>query len=246
MRKKTILSLLLSSALFSVSLFAVDQKEVISYTAQKHKADFVKQEQKVKDELTIEYEKMDKLAQLLEKDKMKNDVDLKVTKTIVTVNTWSNKFMKNYNPTDAELQNLYKTLKPKSVAKYNLRNILVTYEKNADTIIKSLNEIKDPKAQLTSFLKYVKDSSRDTASKEKDGLSGFLDANKLNPDILRALKDKKEGDIVKVNIKGLGTQIILIDKYVPEKDATFEESKQLLINNAKKQALIKELDSLLK
>lgn len=243
---KKFLSVSLCCTLFSVSLLAVDQKEVISYTAQKHKASFEKQEQKVKDELTVEYEKMDKLAQLLEKDKMKNDVDLKVTKTIVTVNAWSNKFMKNYNPTDAELQNLYKTLKPKAVAKYNLRNILVTYEKSADTIIKSLNEIKDSKAQLASFVKYVKDSSKDTASKEKDGLSGFLDANKLNPDIAAALKDKKEGDIVKVNIKGLGTQIILIDKYVPEKDATFEESKELLINNAKKQALIKELDSLLK
>lgn len=246
MRKKTILSLLLSSALFSVSLFAVDQKEVISYTAQKHKASFEKQEQKVKDELTKEYEKMDKLAQVLEKDKMKNDTDFKVTKTMAIIGIWSNRFMQNYNPTDAELQTLYVTLKPKAVAKYNLRNILVTHEKNADTIIKALNDIKDPKAQLASFIKYVKDSSKDNTSKEKDGLSGILDANKINPAILSILKDKKEGDIVKINLKDIGTQIILIDKYIPEKDATFAESKELLIKNAKKQALIKEIDTLLK
>ena len=245
MRKKTI-SLLLCSTLFSVSLFAVDQKELASYTAQKHKASFEKQEQKIKDEITKEYEKMNKLAQILEKDKMKNDVDYKVTKTMAMVGIWSNKFMKDYNPTDSELQALYLLLKPKAVSKYNLRNILVSHEKNADSIIKSLNEIKEPKAQLTSFIKNVKENSKDTKSKEKDGLSGLIDSNKLNPDIIAALKDKKEGDIVKVNIKGVGTQIILIDKYVPQKDATFEESKNVLIQSAKRNALNKEIELLLK
>lgn len=245
MIKKT-MSVIVCSTLFSISLFAVDQNELMSYTALKHKASFEKQEQKVKDELIKEYEKMDKLASILEKDKMKNDVDLRVTKKMATVNTWSNKFMKDYNPTDSELQALYILLKPKASAKYNLRNILVTHEKNADSIIKSLNDIKDPKAQLASFIKNVKESSKDIKSKEKDGLSGLIDSNKINPDILAALKDKKEGEIVKINIKEVGTQIILIDKYVPEKDATFEESKELLVNNAKKIALKKEIDSLLK
>ena len=39
---------------------------------------------------------------------------------------------------------------------------------------------------------------------------------------------------------------ILIEKYLPEKDATFEEAKGALINLAKRKALVKEIELLLK
>lgn len=242
---KKIIALSLISFLFSTYSFA-EQEDVISYTTQKHKADFNKQEEKVKNGLIKEYKNTEKLAQILENGKMKDDNDLKVAKNILTVDIWSNKFLNTYQPTQEELQELFIVEKPRVVAKYELRNMLVTYEENANKIINSLMNAKTFKEKQDSFIKYVKTVSNDLASKQKDGLINLVDENKLNLEIKNALKDKKEGDIVKVNLKDVGTQIILIEKYIPEKEATFEEAKEALVNLAKKKALVKEIDLLLK
>ena len=243
MRK--IITLSLGSSLFCVNLFA-QQGEVTSYTAQKHKVDFNKQESKTKESLEKEYQRTEKLAQILENGKMKNDIDLKVAKDIVTIDIWSNKFLNSYQPSQTELQELFKAEKPRVVAKYELRNILVTYEENANKIMNTLINSKTFKDKQETFIKYVKSVSNDLASKQKDGLIDLVDVNKLNAEIKVALKDKKEGDIVKVSLKDVGTQIILIEKYLPEKDATFEEAKGALINLAKRKALVKEIELLLK
>ena len=156
------------------------------------------------------------------------------------------KFLRSYVPTDTELKELYKAEKPRIVAKYELRNILVTYEENADKIIAALNRLKNKKDKQESFIKYVKSVSNDLASKQKDGLTDLVDVNKLNIEIITALKDKNEGDIIKVNLKDVGTQIIFIEKFIPEKDASYIESEEALINLAKRKALVKEMDLLLK
>ena len=242
---KKFTALFLCSVLFNISLFS-DEKEVASYTAQKHKVDFYKQEAKVKEALTKEYDTVVKLSQNLEKDIMKNDINLRTAKNILTVDIWSEKFLRSYVPTDTELKELYKAEKPRIVAKYELRNILVTYEENADKIIAALNRLKNKKDKQESFIKYVKSVSNDLASKQKDGLTDLVDVNKLNIEIITALKDKNEGDIIKVNLKDVGTQIIFIEKFIPEKDASYIESEEALINLAKRKALAKEMDLLLK
>ena len=242
---KKFTALFLCSVLFNISLFS-DEKEVASYTAQKHKVDFYKQEAKVKEALMKEYDTVVKLSQNLEKDIMKNDINLRTAKNILTVDIWSEKFLRSYVPTDTELKELYKAEKPRIVAKYELRNILVTYEENADKIIAALNRLKNKKDKQESFIKYVKSVSNDLASKQKDGLTDLVDVNKLNIEIITALKDKNEGDIIKVNLKDVGTQIIFIEKFIPEKDASYIESEEALINLAKRKALAKEMDLLLK
>ena len=242
---KKFTALFLCSILFNINLFS-DEKEVASYTAQKHKVDFYKQEAKVKEALTKEYDTVVKLSQNLEKDIMKNDINLRTAKNILTVDIWSEKFLRSYVPTDTELKELYKAEKPRIVAKYELRNILVTYEENADKIIAALNRLKNKKDKQESFIKYVKSVSNDLASKQKDGLTDLVDVNKLNIEIITALKDKNEGDIIKVNLKDVGTQIIFIEKFIPEKDASYIESEEALINLAKRKALVKEMDLLLK
>ena len=242
---KKFTALFLCSILFNINLFS-DEKEVASYTAQKHKVDFYKQEAKVKEALTKEYDTVVKLSQNLEKDIMKNDINLRTAKNILTVDIWSEKFLRSYVPTDTELKELYKAEKPRIVAKYELRNILVTYEENADKIIAALNKSKNQKDKQESFIKYVKSVSNDLASKQKDGLTDLVDVNKLNIEIKTALKDKNEGDIIKVNLKDVGTQIIFIEKFIPEKDASYVESEEALINLAKRKALAKEMDLLLK
>ena len=219
------------------------ENEVISYSTLKYKIDFDKQNSQLKDSLNQEYSRVKKIAQILESNIMKNDIDLEVAKNLATVDIWTNKFMQNYKPTNSELLELYKLEKPRVVAKYELRNILVTYEENADRIINMLNSTQNKKE---TFIKYVRSVSNDVASKQNNGLTELVDENKLNPQIKEALKGKKEEDIVKINLKDLGTQIILIEKYIPEKDATFDEAKEALSNLAKRKALTKEIELLLK
>ena len=59
------------------------------------------------------------------------------------------------------------------------------------------------------------------------------------------LKGKKGGDLVKINIPQIGWQVLLIEEYQPEKTATFEESKPLLISKIRQETLKKEIDKLL-
>jgi hypothetical protein len=232
----------LFSTFICINLNAAEN-EVISYSALKYKIDFDKQDSQLKDSLNQEYSRVKKIALTLESNIMKNDIDLEVAKNVATVDIWTNKFIQNYKPTDVELKELYKLEKPRVVAKYELRNILVAYEENADRIINMLNSTQNKKE---TFIKYVRSVSNDLASKQNNGLTELVDENKLNPQIKEALKAKKEGDIVKINLKDIGTQIILIEKYIPEKDATFDEAKEALENLAKRKALTKEIESLLK
>lgn len=231
-------------ALFCLNLYA-NQNEITSYSILKYQLDFDKQSPKLKESISTEYLKVKQIAQILE-EKMKNDIDLEVAKNIATVDIWTNKFMQNYKPTQTELNELFKDEKPRTVAKYELRNILVSYENNADRIISMLNETKNKQEKKESFIKYVRSVSNDVASKQNNGLTALVDENKLNPQIKEALKGKKEGDIVKVNLKDIGTQILYIEKFIPEKSASFEESKDALINLAKRKALTKEIELLLK
>ncbi len=237
-----IIVIFLFSTFICINLNA-GENEVISYSTLKYKIDFDKQNSQLKDSLNQEYNRVKKIAQILESNIMKNDIDLEVAKNLATVDIWTNKFMQNYKPTNSELLELYKLEKPRVVAKYELRNILVTYEENADRIINMLNSTQNKKE---TFIKYVRSVSNDVASKQNNGLTELVDENKLNPQIKEALKGKKEEDIVKINLKDLGTQIILIEKYIPEKDATFDEAKEALSNLAKRKALTKEIELLLK
>lgn len=220
--------------------------EVASFAAIKYKADFTKQDHKTQQGIVNEYSRLKKIAKTLEATSLKGDSDFEVAKNLLLIDIWSKKFIQSYNPTEEELKKLYVEQKPSVVAKYELRNILVSYEKNADMILEKLNQIQNPKEKKESFIKYVKSVSNDNVSKNNQGLSPLVDINRLNPQIREALVDKKEGDIIKVNVKDLGTQILYIEKYIPQKEATFEESKEALKELAKKAALNSQIELLSK
>ncbi|QEZ89453.1 hypothetical protein ACIB15232_1351 [Aliarcobacter cibarius] len=220
--------------------------EITSFTAIKYKADFSKQDHKTQQAIVNEYSKLKKMAKTVEATSLKGDSDFEVAKNLLLIDIWSKKFIQSYNPSEDELKKLYIEQKPSVVAKYELRNILVSYEKNADMILDKLNQIQNPKEKKNSFIKYVKSVSNDNTSKNNDGLSPLVDENRLNHEIREALKDKKVGDILKVNIKDLGTQIIYLEKYIPQKEATFEESKDALRELAKKLALNSQIELLSK
>ena len=220
--------------------------ELSSFTVIKYKADFAAQDHKTQQGIVNEYSRLKKIAKTVEATILKGDSDFEVAKNLLLIDIWSKKFIQSYNPTEEELKKLYLEQKPSVVAKYELRNILVSYEKNADMILEKLNQIQNPKEKKESFIKYVKSVSNDNVSKNNQGLSPLVDINRLNPQIREALVDKKEGDIIKVNVKDLGTQILYIEKYIPQKEATFEESKEALKELAKKAALNSQIELLSK
>lgn len=220
--------------------------EINSYVASKYGADFEAQDHQTKQKLLNEYNSIKTMAKTIETGVLKNDGDYFVAKNLLIIDIWKKKFIATYKPTNEELQELYKEQNPILLPKYELRNILVNYEKNADMILSKLDLVKDNKAKKDSFIKFVRSVSNDTASKNSDGLLPLTDENRLNPQIKEALQGKKEGDVFKVNMQELGTQIIYIEKIVPSRQATFEESQDALINLAKQNSLNKEINKFFK
>lgn len=240
MGKNILKGSLVLSALLLFTPYAFANDELKSFAKIKYKTEYSSLNDEQKKKLSSEYENLKKLSTKLQENEMKNNSDLKIATSISTIQIWSNEFLKNYKPTDAELKALFESQKPIVNAKYTLRNILVNDEATADKLVKSL-AIKDKQKQKDAFIKAVKQESKDSITLKNDGLIKELSANKLNPDVKKALEGKKIQDIVKVNLKNQGWQILLIEDFKPQKNATFEESKELLTKLAKKQALNKEI-----
>lgn len=240
--KKIALSLIVP---FLIGLNANDisQNEISTFVAQKYKMDYNSQTQENKEKMKKEYENVTKVVNLIAKE-VKNDDDLKATINLITFSTWAKKYMQNLKINDETLKKLYKNQKPKTVASYNLYNILLSDKKKADEIIIKLEKVsKDDR--LKEFKKQVKDNSEDFISNKKEGNIGWLKLQQIDKNIQESIKDKKTNDLLLVNVGKVGWQIILIADYKAEKDATFEESKEFLINLAKKEELIKKIDTLL-
>jgi len=239
------LSLLVASLLLTSNLLAdditVNQAEVISYSAQKHRVDFNAQTDKSKADIIKEYSQSAKLANSALVD-LKDDVDFKVATQIVALEIWAQKFMVTINPSDDELKKLYATEKPKVNARVNLRNILLKDETTADKLLKTLNTIKDKTKKLEKFKELVKSESLDITTKSKEGAIGFVDEGKLDKSIQELLKGKNSGDIVKFNIPNMGWQLFFVEEYQPSRDATLEESKQFLVNALRQKALGEQID----
>jgi len=238
-------SLLAASLLLSSNLLAeditVNQAEVISYSAQKHRVDFNAQTDKSKADIIKEYSQSAKLANSALVD-LKDDVDFKVATQIVALEIWAQKFMVTINPSDDELKKLYELEKPKINARVNLRNILLKDETTADKLLKTLSTIKDKTKKLEKFKELVKSDSLDITTKSKEGAIGFVDEGKLDKSIQELLKGRNSGDIVKFNIPNIGWQLFLVEEYQKAREATLDEAKQLLTNALRQKALGTEID----
>ena len=241
--KKIALSLVIP---FLMGLNAVDisSNELVSYTAQKYKADYNAQSQENKDKIKKEYEDTIKLVNQVSKE-VKDETDYKVAMNIITVNAWTQKYAKNLNISEQTLKELYAKEKPKTVPTYNLYNILVSDKKKADDIFASIEKLPKEK-RLEEFKKQVKLNSQDFISNKKEGSMGWVEIQQLDKNTQEKIKDKKINDLVLSNVENIGYQITLINDFKPIRDVSFEESKEFLTNLAKQQELIKKIDTLLK
>lgn len=235
------LSLIASVALCNVNQ---DNQELVSFTAQKHRVDFNAQTQKSKSDITAEYTKISKIYDAITPS-IKDDVDIKVAMKMLSIDIWANKYMVSINPSDDEIKKVYEAQSPKVSAKYNLRNILVSDEKEADKLLKAITSNKDKTKKLSQFKQFAKEHSIDLNTKNKEGQIGFVDSNKLDKLIQEALKDKKADDIVKLNIANIGTQLIYVEEYQSERKASIEEAKSILISIIRQERLKTKIDEMI-
>lgn len=245
-KKNFFLTVLFLTSVAGKQCAFAEQTEVESFTAQRYHVKFSAQQPQVKEKLAEEYAQMVKLAELLKKSDLKDNVDYKVASNITAVNLWANTYMENIIISDGDLKKLYELKKPIIEAKYNFRNILIPKESSADKIIGVVSPYKTISNKLEVFCKYVQTASRDTISKQNSGLLGWFDYNNLDPKIQTALKGKTVGDMIKIDAGDKGWQVFFIEGYQAQKLATFEEAKPALVQIAQKEALAREIDKQLK
>jgi hypothetical protein len=240
--KKIALSLILP---FLLNAADISQAELVSFTAQKYKADYNAQTQENKDNLKKEYQDTQKLLNAISNN-VKDDADYKVAKTLLAINVWSQKYAKNIKVSDATLKELYAKEKPKTVPTYNLYNILVSDKKKADEILSNLEKITDKTARLNEFKKQVTLNSQDFISSKKEGSVGWIEVQKLDKNVQEQIKDKKVNDIFLTQVENIGYQIILIDDFKPIREVSFDEAREFLTNLARQQEVIKKIESLIR
>lgn len=244
MKKIVLLPLFIGILAFGENTTQLNLQEVASFALQKHRVDFNAQTDKSKQDIVNEYLQVVKISDAIS-NSIKDDVDYKVASKLVALDIWAQKYMLTINPSDEELKKLYDTQQPKVSPRYKLSNILFKDEASADKSLKTLQSIKDKEKKLSKFKELVKTESNDFISKKSDGSIGYIDANKLDVSIQDALKDKKAGDVVKVNVPNIGWQILLVEEYQEQRAASMEEAKQFLVNLARQEALKVEINQLL-
>lgn len=229
---------------FTLSLYAQDNKEINIYTAFKYKADYNKLSNKQKVAIDKEYNELKKLSKKVYKN-IENSSYYNVKKNLLILETWSSLFMNKYNPSENELKEIYKNNEFKKNPKFKLKTLTLTDEKRALSIETQLKNKKSKDARAKLFNIFVKKDSIDTKTKDINGDLGWIDFEKINPNLKSQLIKLNTNDFFKINNKN-NIQFFYVEDKVDIRKATFEESKLLLIEIAKKQALKKEIDKLVK
>lgn len=235
----------LLSVVVCASLLYANDAELVSYTAQKHRAEYDKQDDKVKAQIKEEYEKIQKIAKKIGSE-VENEPDYKVIQNLAKIDLWTRKYVSTLKFSDEELKEIYKQADPKTVEKYKLNNILVKDEQSADKIVKQIQEIKENGKKLAKVQEIASKESLDFISNKKNGSLGWVEITKLEKSIQDAIKTKKANDVFKVNVPNIGWQVLYIEEFTGITQVPFENAKEVLTQIARQQAVMKKIDELLK
>jgi hypothetical protein len=243
---KKLLGLSLFAAL-SLNAFAEDvsQAELQSFAAQKFHVDYNAQTDKSKADIANEFVQNAKLGDALQSGAMKDDIDLKIASRQAAIEIWAQKFLASAKVDEATVKALYDKYQPKTAPAYKLRNILVSSEAKADTLLKTLSKIKEPSKRLAKFKELVKSDSQDIQTRKNEGSIDWIDLNKLDASVQVALKEKKNNDLTKVEVKNIGWQVLLVEDNKPEHKASYEEAAPELTMIAKRELLNQEIKKIL-
>ncbi len=252
MKFKTNKGLLITICMVASMMLSLNAQETIngaklqSFTAQKHRVDFNAQTESSKNDILDDYVKTIKLSDKILEGTLKNDPDFEIANRLLAINIWAQKVIKDTKISDRKLRNLYKKHAPMIEARYELRNILLKSETEANKIEKTLKKITNKNKRLEKFKQLVESSSEDFITRKNDGQFEWIDENKLTPTMRDALKGKKSNEIIKVYVENIGWQVLLLEDFQASKKATLEESKAVLTNLAKQEILSKKIKEMLK
>lgn len=236
-----------TAALFlsaSLQAHTIAPDEIKQFAAQALHIDMDTASDEVKKKITAEYTQRVKLAEILV-GQLKNDPEFIRFNEAYALELWSKRVAATINPTDEELQKLFKDAKDLKVApSYKLRHIVVKQETLADDLIKQLQgKTGEDRNQLFNSLAAA--NSEDQNTKQKGGSIGWVDSSALPPVILTMLQEKEAGNLIKVPLGKDIWDVILLDEIKPERSATFEESKSYLVTLMRQQGVENEAKKIL-
>jgi hypothetical protein len=224
----------------------ISKQEIQSFAFQKYKVDFTKLDKEKKQRIVNEYLYLSKLSRKLLAKGMKQDPDLNVAMKLLTVSTWERKAFRGMSVSEENLKKMYDKLKPTIADRYRMSNILVKTKEEATVIEAKLSKISDTLEKQMAFTKYVASDSLDERSKAKKGDLGWMDMKEVSQPMKAQFQDKKVNDILMLEAKNSGWHVIRITDYKKGHAATFEESKQTLEQMAKRDALNRKMQALVK
>jgi parvulin-like peptidyl-prolyl isomerase len=240
---KTVISISLMLSLNAEE--TINSNELYSFTVQKYRVDFNAQTDKSKSDIMQDYLQTIKLSDAILKSDFKDNLDYQIANRLLSINLWAQKVMNDETVSDETLKELFKKHSPKIEARYLIRNILLKNKDDAIETEKALLNTNKTK-RLEKFEQLVQSNSEDFITRKDLGKSGWIDESKLSPAIRDALKDKKQNDIINVYVDNIGWQVLLLEDSQPEKQATFEEAKEILTKLAKEEILSKRIERNLK
>lgn len=242
-------TLIAAALTLSVSAFAYaaepTDKEMFIFTAQKYKADYTKQPEEAQNELKKEYAMISTVVPKLLAQGLANDDEYKMAIQIVGFEMWVKKYSDSINVSDEELKKIYDERDINNAAAYGVHNILVKDQKTADGIIKTLSAVKDKKALPAKFESLAKEKSIDPVTAQNGGNAGMVELTRMEKPLQDAIASKKTGDFFKYQTGSGGWQVIYIHDYRPDRKATFEEAKPMLINIIKRVEVGKKIQSMM-
>lgn len=217
--------------------------EVEAYTALKYKKDYKKLTEDQKKAIEKEYEKIEDLSDEVDGDIDDTDI-YKVRLNMFNIQVWEQKFMKEYEPTEKELKEIYAKNSFKKGKQYKLKTLTLKDKKRAQSILDQLKGKQSKKEKTRLFDFFVKKDSIDTKTKSKNGDLGLVDESKMNPKLRKSISKLKALDVFAVALKD-SIQIFYIEDIKQPSKATYKEAKGTLIKIAKKKALREEIKKIL-
>lgn len=228
----------------TMPLLANENKEINIYTAYKYKVDYTKLSKEQQSKIDSEYKDLEKLTTNVY-NKIKSTPLYSVQKNFAILQSWSSDFLNQYKPTEDELKVLYSQNNFQTNSKYKLKTLTLKDKKRAQSIMKQLEAKKNKNDRIRLFEIFVKKDSLDTTTKSRKGDLGWINESTLLPKIKQNISKLQINDILTLTTKDT-IQIIYLEDTIKPQKATFEESKPLLIQIAKQQALQLEIQKLSK
>lgn len=245
MKKIVFSTLAIASLISTLQARQINPDEYKAFAAQAMRIDYDKAPSDIQTKIKEEYAQKIKLSETLVQ-RYQNDPEFAMIKENIALELWTKRVMVSVKPTEDELKKVYAQVGELKVSpQYKARHILVKQESLANDLLAQLKG-KNATERDTLFSELVQKYSVDMVSKNNQGDIGWVDSGKLSPQVAEQMKSQEKGSVSLMRAAEELWEVIILDDIRPEHVATFEESKDFLINQLQRKTLQEEASKLLK